>query len=75
MALLAICFACSIFMFSVLLFRGLTCPLHRASRGGAAIETEDGSGEIGAFRSGAGGTVECHRNCVARVVLAETGDA
>jgi hypothetical protein len=49
-ALLAICFACSTFIFLVLLFRGVLAPFTRQPRE-RGREIGDRSGEIGAFGS------------------------
>src|SRR5579863_2169507 len=51
-ALLAICFACSTFMFSVLLFRGVLAPFNQSRGSKDEKQGTDGMRRLGGIRSG-----------------------
>src|SRR5579863_3713606 len=72
-AALAICFACSTFIFCVLLFRGVLAPFTH-SRGSKDAKQEDRNGETGASRSQRAARVSDARFLAARSVLVETGE-
>src|ERR1700733_3750719 len=71
-ALLAICFACSSFIFSILLFRGVLAPF-TDSRGSKDAKQGDRNGGTGASRSQRAARVSDARFLAARSVLVETG--
>src|SRR5580700_232997 len=73
LALLAICFACSSFIFSVLLFRGVLAPFTH-SRGSKDAKQVDRNGRTGASRSQQAARVSDARFLAARSVLVETGE-
>ena len=72
MALLAICFACSTFIFCVLLFRGVLAPF-TDSRGSKGAKQRDRNGGTGASRSQRAARVSDAGLLAARSVLVETG--
>jgi hypothetical protein len=72
MALLAICFTCSTFIFCVLQFRGVLAPFTH-SRGSKDAKQEDRNGRAGASRSQWAARVSDARFLAARSVLVETG--
>src|SRR5580693_2537101 len=73
LALLAICFACSSFIFSILLFRGVLAPFTH-SRGSKDAKQEDRNGGTGASRSQRAARMSDARFLAARSVLVETGE-
>src|SRR5580693_258997 len=73
MVLLAICFACSSFILSILLFPGVLAPFTH-SRGSKDAKQEDRNGGTGASRSQRAARMSHARFLAARSVLVETGE-